>query len=146
MKKIGASADDTRAGRRTRGRMLDTSVTLLAGVRALPRLGTLAGMSKYEFDVTVVSDEGGPGPELLKRFAVCMTYRLELLDERDNAYPAVGDSSYFLDSFEGKFAWELTDDELESNPPTGVYYDIEEVSPVEPAGSGRVTVTARIPV
>ncbi|MBA4246917.1 MAG: hypothetical protein C0444_01290 [Microbacterium sp.] len=111
-----------------------------------PTLATLAGMSKYEFDVTVVTDEGGPDPELLKRFAVCMTYRLELLDERDNAYPAVGDSSYFLDSFEGKFAWELSDDELESNPPTGVYYDIEHVDPAEPAGSGRVTVTARIPV
>jgi hypothetical protein len=51
-----------------------------------------------------------------------------------------------LDSFEGKFAWELSDAELESNPPTGVYYDIEAVDPVEPAGSGRVTVTARIPV
>jgi hypothetical protein len=103
-------------------------------------------MSKYEFDVTVVSGEGGPGPELLKRFAVCMTYRLELLDERDNAYPTAGDSSYFLDSFEGKFAWELSDDELEANPPTGVYYNIVEVEPVDPAGSGRVTVTAEIPV
>ena len=109
-------------------------------------VGTLASMSKYEFDVTVVSDEGGPGPELLKRFAVCMTYRLELLDERDNAYPKVGDSSYFLDSFEGKFAWELSDEELEANPPTGVYYNIVEVEPVDPAGSGRVTVTAEIPV
>jgi len=109
-------------------------------------LATLAGMSKYEFDATVVTDDGGPDPELLKRFAVCMTYRLELLDERDNAYPAVGDSSYFLDSFEGKFAWELSGEELESNPPTGVYCDIEHVDPAEPAGSGRVTVTARIPV
>ncbi|MEN9620900.1 MAG: hypothetical protein RL499_1093 [Actinomycetota bacterium] len=126
--------------------MLDTSVTLLAGVRLRRSLGTLAGMSKYEFDVTVVTDEGGPEPELLKRFAACVTYRLELLDERDNAYPKAGDSSYFLDSFEGKFAWELSDDELEANPPTSVYYDIAEVSPVEPAGSGRVTVTARIPV
>lgn len=58
-------------------------------------------MSKYQFDVTVVTDEGGPDPELLTRFATVLTYRLELLDERDGA---------------------------------------------EPAGSGRVTVTARIPV
>ena len=103
-------------------------------------------MSKYEVVVTVVTDEGGPGPELLTRFSTALTYRLELLDERDNAYPKAGDSSYFLDSFEGPFAWELSEEEFEANPPTGVYYDIEEVDPVDPAGSGRVTVTARIPI
>jgi hypothetical protein len=103
-------------------------------------------MSRYEFIVTMLTDEGGPGPELLARFSTVMTYRLELLDERDGSYPAAGDSSYFLDGFEGPFAWELSDEELETNPPTGVYYDIVEVSPAEPAGSGRVMVTARIPI
>ena len=103
-------------------------------------------VSAYEFDVTFLAEEGGPEPHLVERFNTALTYRLELLDERDGAYPKAGDSSYFLDGFEGPFAWELSDAELEANPPTGVYYDIVSVDPVEPAGSGRVTVTARVPL
>lgn len=103
-------------------------------------------MSAYEFDVSFVAEEGGPEPHLLERFATALTYRLELLDERDSAYPKAGDSSYFLDNFEGPFAWEMSDEEFEANPPTGVYYDIVSVDPVEPTGSGRVAVTARIPL
>lgn len=102
-------------------------------------------MSDYDFAVTVLAEDGGPEPELRARFATAITYRLELLNERDGTYPAAGDFFDFLDSFDGPFAWEMTDDELEANPPTRVDFEIVEVEPAAAPGSGTVTVSARIP-
>ncbi|UYN84813.1 MAG: hypothetical protein KIT89_06570 [Microcella sp.] len=101
-------------------------------------------MSDYEFSVSVLAEDGGPDAPLRERFATVIAYRLELLNERDGTYPAVGDWFDFLDSFDGPFAWQMTDEEFEANPPTRVDFEVVGVTPTEAAGSGLVTVTARL--
>jgi hypothetical protein len=102
-------------------------------------------VSDYEFSVTIVAEEGGPEPALRERFVTAIVYRLELLNDRDGTYPKAGDNLDFLDSFQGPFSWELTEEEFYNNPPSRVDFDVVDVDPVTPAGSGPVAVTAPTP-
>jgi hypothetical protein len=99
----------------------------------------------YEYTVEVLAEDGGPEPELRERFATIIARRLGKLEEQQGTYPAAGDAFDFLDAFEGKFVWEMSDADLEATPPTMVDFEVVSVDPVEPAGSGPVAVTARIP-
>ncbi len=102
-------------------------------------------MSAYEYTVEVLAEDGGPEPELRERFATIIARRFQKLEEQQGTYPKAGDAFDFLDAFEGKFVWEMTDAEFEATPPTQVDFEVVEVAPVEPAGSGPVAVKVRIP-
>lgn len=102
-------------------------------------------MSGYEYVVDLPDEVGGPEPALRERFAVIIAYRLHQLEEQKGVYPKAGDAFDFLDAFEGKYVWEMSDAEFEATPPTRVDFEVLEVDPVEPAGSGAVHVRARIP-
>lgn len=102
-------------------------------------------MSAYEYTVDVAAEDGGPEPELRERFATVIAYRLGQLEDQGGAYPKAGDAFDFMDAFEGKFVWEMTDAEFEATPPTLVDVEVVAVDPVEPAGSGPVAVSVRIP-
>jgi hypothetical protein len=102
-------------------------------------------MPGYEYTVDVSPEEGGPEPELRERFATIIARRLQKLGEQQGTYPKAGDAFDFMDAFEGKFIWEMSDAELEATPPTQVGFEVVAVDPVEPAGSGPVSVTVRIP-
>lgn len=104
-------------------------------------------MATHTYEVTVEAGEDGPPPELVERWAKVATYRLEVLEEREGHYPAVGGSFDMLDNLEGKFFWEMTDEELEANPPTAVYFDIVSVDPAEPpTDDAPVKVTVSVPL
>lgn len=102
-------------------------------------------MSAYEYTVDVLAEDGGPEPELRERFATVISHRLAKLEDQKSVYPKAGDAFDFMDTFEGPFIWEMTDDDLEATPPTLVDFEVVAVDPVEPAGSGPVAVTVRIP-
>ena len=102
-------------------------------------------MSGYEYVVDLLDEVGGPEPALRDRFAVIIAYRLHQLEEQKGVYPKAGDAFDFLDAFEGKYVWEMSDAEFEATPPTRVDFEVLEVDPAEPAGSGVVHVRARIP-
>lgn len=103
-------------------------------------------MTAYSYVAEIAEEEGGPGPELRDRFAVVVARRFQQLEEQEGVYPTAGDSFDFLDAFEGPFVWEMTDADLEATPPTLVDFEVLEVDPTEPAGSGVVNVRVRIPV
>lgn len=102
-------------------------------------------MSAYAYTVDVAAEDGGPEPELRERFATVIAYRLGQLADRDGVYPKAGDAYDFMDAFEGRFIWEMTDADLEATPPTLVDFEVVAVDPAEPAGSGPVAVSVRIP-
>ena len=106
--------------------------------------GTLVAMG-HEYTVEVLPEDGGPEPELRERFATIIAYRLGQLEEQKGTYPKAGDTFDFMDAFEGKFVWEMTDAEFEATPPTLVGFEVVSVDPVEPAEAGTVAITARIP-
>jgi hypothetical protein len=103
-------------------------------------------MPTYQYTVDLLAEDGGPEPELRERFATVIAYRLGQLEDQKGVYPKAGDAFDFLDAFEGKFVWEMTDAEFEATPPTMVDFEVVAVDPIEPAGSGPVAVTVRIPV
>lgn len=130
--------------------MTSTSVGLV--LIAMPRgywrgtdVGTLDIMSGYEYTVDVLAEAGGPEPALRERFATVIAYRLGQLEDQKGIYPRAGEAHDFMDAFEGPFVWEMSDAEFEATPPTLVDFEIVEVAPAEPAGSGPVAVTVRIP-
>jgi hypothetical protein len=102
-------------------------------------------MPTYQYTVDLLAEDGGPEPELRERFATVIAYRLGQLEDQKGLYPKAGDAFDFLDAFEGKFVWEMTDAEFEATPPTMVDVEVVAVEPAEPAGSGPVAVTVRIP-
>jgi hypothetical protein len=102
-------------------------------------------MAAYEYTVDLLAEEGGPEPELRERFATVIGRRFRQLEEQKGVYPKAGDAFDFMDAFEGKFVWEMSDAEFEATPPTLVDFEVVAVDPSEPAGSGPVAVTVRIP-
>lgn len=102
-------------------------------------------MSAYTYVIDLLEEPGGPEPALRERFAVVIERRLHQLEEQRGVYPKAGDTHDFLDAFEGKYVWEMSDAEFEATPPTRVDFEVLEVDPAEPAGSGPVHVRARIP-
>jgi hypothetical protein len=102
-------------------------------------------MARHDFVARIAEEEGGPEPELRERFAVIIGHRLGQLEEQKGVYPKAGDHYDFMDAFEGPYVWEMTDAEFEATPPTLVDFEVLTVEPAEPAESGTVTVTARIP-
>jgi hypothetical protein len=102
-------------------------------------------MAAYQYTVELPAEDDGPEPALRERFATVIARRFQQLEEQKGIYPKAGDAFDFLDAFEGKFVWEMTDAEFEATPPTMVDFEVLAVEPVEPAGSGPVAVTVRIP-
>jgi hypothetical protein len=102
-------------------------------------------MAAYEYTVDLLAEEGGPEPALRERFATIIARRFAQLEEQKGVYPKAGDAFDFMDAFEGKFVWEMSDAEFEATPPTLVDFEVVTVDPVTPAGSGPVAVTVRIP-
>jgi hypothetical protein len=102
-------------------------------------------MAAYQYTVELPAEDGGPEPALRERFATVIARRFQQLEEQKGIYPKAGDTFDFLDAFEGKFVWEMTDAEFEATPPTMVDFEVLAVEPVEPGGSGPVAVTVRIP-
>jgi len=102
-------------------------------------------MTGYSYVVDLLEEDGGPEPALRDRFAVVVAYRLHQLQEQKGVYPKAGDAYDFMDAFEGPYVWEMTDAQFEATPPTLVDFEVLEVDPAEPAGSGVVHVTVRIP-
>ncbi|MBX3287559.1 MAG: hypothetical protein KF703_19590 [Actinobacteria bacterium] len=99
----------------------------------------------HTFEVTVEAMEEGPEEALRDRWATCAARRLSRLEEADGAYPEAGGWFDILDTFEGPFLWELSDAELEANPPSSVEFEVVSVDPPEPPGEGVVRVTVRVP-
>lgn len=102
-------------------------------------------MPSYDYTVTVLAEDGGPEPALRERFATVIARRFSQLEDQKGVYPRAGEAHDFMDAFEGPFVWEMSDAEFEATPPTLVDFEIVEVEPTEPAGSGAVAVTVRIP-
>jgi len=102
-------------------------------------------MTAYTYVAVIAEEDGGPEPELRERFAVIVAYRLGQLEDQKGVYPRAGETYDFMDAFEGPYVWEMTDAEFEATPPTLVDFEVLAVDPAEPAGSGTVTVTVRIP-
>ena len=104
-------------------------------------------MATRTYEVTVQAGEEGPPPEIVERLVAVATYRLEGLEEKEGHYPRAGGSFDMLDNLEGKFFWEMTDEELEATPPTAVYFDIVAVDPAEaPTDGTPVRVTVAVPL
>ena len=99
----------------------------------------------HVYEVEFEQQDGGPEPELLKRFVLCAARRLGKI-EADAGYPHAGQSFDILDSFEGKYVWEMSPEEFEATPPTQVDLEVVSVDPVEaPAAGATVKVVARVP-
>lgn len=99
----------------------------------------------HAYTVEVAEEEGGPEAELRERWAVCVARRLADL-EAEAGYPQAGGAVDILDAMEGTFVWEMTDAELEANPPSRVDVEIMSVEPAEPpAEPGPVSVRVRVP-
>jgi hypothetical protein len=99
----------------------------------------------HTFEVTVEEHADGPGPELRARFAACAARRLRNLENEDGTYPRPGFGFNILDGFEGKFVWEMTDDEVADAPLTFVDLEVTAVDPPTPSGDGTVIVSVRVP-
>jgi hypothetical protein len=102
-------------------------------------------MPAYEYTVDVLAEDGGPEPALRERFATVIAHRFQRLEDQKGVYPKAGDAFDFMDAFEGKFIWEMSDAELADTPPTLVDFEVLSVDPAEAAGSGPVAVAVRIP-
>jgi hypothetical protein len=97
--------------------------------------------AKYTYEVELEPQEGGPEPELRERLAVVAAHRLPKLED----YPSAGLAFDALDTFEGKYVWEMTPEEFEATPPTQVDFEVVSVDPVEaPADGAAVKVVARV--
>jgi hypothetical protein len=108
-------------------------------------------MSDYrdyrDYLVTISEEAGGPDAAMRERFAACLAYRLASLESRDGYFPAPGDPVDMLDNLEGKYFWEMTDDEVAQNPPSRIDYEIVSVDPADrPAATETpVRILARVP-
>jgi hypothetical protein len=83
----------------------------------------------------VVEVNTGPDPAAAKlkaRFERVCALRLQTLASRKKPYPKAGTELSILDNFEGKLVAEMTEKELEENPPTEVNFTIESVEPAAP--------------
>lgn len=99
----------------------------------------------HEFTVEFEEQDGGPEPALRERFGVAAAHRLVKLEATGRPYPQAGDVFDILDAFEGPYVWEMTAEQLEATPPTQIDIEVVSVDPVQDAGSGPVTVVARVP-
>ena len=98
----------------------------------------------HEFTVEFDEQDGGPEPELRRRFGVVASRRLQKLEGDGRPYPAAGDEFDFMDAFDGPYVWEMTDAQFEATPPTLIGAEVVSVDPAEDAGGGPVTVVARV--
>ena len=100
--------------------------------------------ANHVYEVELEQQEGGPEPELQKRFIACAARRLQKI-EGDAGYPQAGQSFDILDAFEGKYVWEMSPEEFEATPPTQVDLEVVSVDPVDPPAEGAsVKVVARV--
>ena len=97
--------------------------------------------ANHTYEVELEQQEGGPEPELRERLAVVAARRLQKLE----GYPQAGQPFDALDTFEGKYVWEMSPEEFEATPPTQVDFEVVSVDPVEPpAAEATVKVVARV--
>lgn len=99
---------------------------------------------KYQYDVELEQQEGGPEPELRERLAAVAARRLQKLEE-NAGYPHAGQAFDALDTFAGKYVWEMSPEEFEATPPTQVDFEVVSVDPVDAAAAGAtVKVVLRV--
>lgn len=100
-------------------------------------------MNTYE--VTVSDMDGGPDAAMRARLATCAAYRLETLEDRNGHYPQPGGEFDMLDHYSGPFFWERSDEELATDPPSRVDYEVISVEPaIKPAEPQTIRVQVRI--
>lgn len=103
-------------------------------------------MTENTYIVTVEAAPEGSSPEMLARLSKVAAYRLSTLERRDQHYPVAGENFDMLDNLEGKFFWEMTDEEFNNNPPGRVDFEVISVDPVErPATAADIRVHVRMP-
>ncbi len=96
--------------------------------------------------VTVDAEPDGPDAALRSRLARIAAFRLGRLETKTGHYPAVGGTFDMLDCLEGKFLWEMTDEELSQRPPTRIDFEVLDVVPAaRPATPSEVRVRVRVP-
>ncbi len=125
----------------------------LLGAMSMPRCGgsylrasVRPVAEPHTYLVTVVAEQGGPEEEMRERLAVIAAFRLQSLDRRTGQYPVVGGWFDMLDSLEGKFLWEMSDEELERKPPVRIDFELLSVDPAErPLTPTEVRVSVRVP-
>ncbi len=100
----------------------------------------------HTYHVTIPEEPGGPDEALRRRFEAIAAFRLQSLDRRTGHYPVPGGAFDMLDCLEGKFLWEMTDEELEARPPSRIDFEVLSVEPLErPKVPSDVRVTVRVP-
>lgn len=101
----------------------------------------------YIVSVEPVPVEDGPDAPMLERLATIAAFRLGSLERRTGHYPVPGALFDMLDCLDGKFLWEMTDEELEADPPTRVDFEVVSVEPAErPPQPSEVRVVVRLPL
>lgn len=86
----------------------------------------------YTYNVTLTETPEGPDAALRERLAKVAAYRLETLHEREHYYPKAEDFFDMLDNMQGPFLWEMSDEELEKNPPSRIDFKVLNVNPISP--------------
>lgn len=94
-----------------------------------------------EYTTEIIEEAGGPDEQLRVRLATVAAYRLTRIIEKDAFVVEPGAQFDMLDNFEGPFLWEMSDEDLERNPPTSVAFGV--VSSAET--NGVVHVRLRVP-
>ncbi len=94
--------------------------------------------------VHIEEQDDGPDAALRERFATCAAHQLGLLEEREGTFPEAGGSFSITDAFEGKYVWEMTDDEVASSPLTIINLDVLSVDPTPASSADTVHVTVRV--
>ena len=98
-----------------------------------------------QYIVEMLEQPGGPDAALRARLAVVLAFRLTRLEVNEGHYPKAGGEVDMLDNFNGPYLWEMSDADLEANPPSRVDFEIVDVDPAEPpAAPGTVKVSARV--
>lgn len=96
--------------------------------------------------VSLPAEADGPEETLRTRFEVIAAFRLGSLERRTGHYPEVGGAFDMLDCLEGKYLWEMSDQEIADRPPTRIDFEVVSVEPAtKPPTPSEVRVVVRLP-
>lgn len=100
---------------------------------------------KNTYIVTVRATPDGPDEALRIRFATCAAFRLTTLEDREGYYPKVGEYFDMLDNLSGPFLWDMSDEDIDKNPPSRIDYQVLAVEPaIKPETSSEIRVEVAI--